>query len=382
MKMKKISAFFMLLLSAAFVGCEAEYNAYDNAVFLAEARQSTSSKIVIDDKGGEGTFSARLSKATDNDVNVTFNVDPVVLSTYNKVNGGDYHVLPADYYTLSSTEGVIKAGKIGCEPVAITVKPFDGNIDQNKKYAIPVVLESASGCGILQGVRSLVLLIDQVVVTNGIHIDTNGQVPVWYDASAPLHLPNYTLEWLVNMDYLTRDNVSQWMLKQGGKSGAMKVYTRFGDVTCPQDHLQLKFGATKTQSAAAIAPKKWNHIAVVYDGANIMIYFNGVLDSKTAYGTPGEAVDVDYINFANNIKSQFALHGAACEMRVWSVARSQSEIANNMYTVDPTTEGLEIYWKANEGEGKVLKDYSGHGRDGVMAEEPTWQIGLRFPEGK
>ena len=51
------------------------------------------------------------------------------------------------------------------------------------------------------------------------------------------------------------------------------------------------------------------------------------------------------------------------ELRLWHKARTQNEIVNNMYLCDPTTDGLEFYFKFNEGSGNTFKDASGHGYD-------------------
>lgn len=85
------------------------------------------------------------------------------------------------------------------------------------------------------------------------------------------------------------------------------------------------------------------------------------------------------MQFANSNPS-YPLKGKISELRVWSVARSQAEIENNMYVVSPDTPGLEVYWKCNEGSGTVIKDYSNHGRDGKLAKEATWEEGVRFPD--
>ena len=376
--MKRISTIFAFLLTFALVGCEADYSEYDNGVFLTEARKGTSMKVVIDDQGGQGMFSARVSKKTATDVTVKFGVDTAALTLFNKINGSAYNVLPEAYYKFSSEESVIKAGQIGCEPVSVQIMPFDEGIDQNKKYAIPVVLESAQGGDVLGGARHLMVLIDQVIVTDAIYITSGANVPVGTFAE-PKMMGKWTLEWLVNMDSFTRNNVTQWVVKN--TAGAQIVYTRFGDVTCPQNCFQMNIGSGKPQSGTGLTAKKWYHLAMVYDGSNLQFFINGVLDVTAAHSKPGEEYEFASVNFSNNRNNFYALHGQVCEMRVWSVARSGNEILNNMYTVDPTTPGLEIYWKANDGEGRILHDYSGNGRDGVCPSAPAWRHGIRFPEG-
>lgn len=381
MNFQKIKSLVTLLSTAALLtGCEAEYQPFDNGVFLSEARKSSSTKITIDDTGGAGSFSARVSKKNDTDVKVRFGIDPEALESYNATNGTAYNLLPEDYYTFSAQEAVIKAGDIGSTPVAVTVKPFDEKIDQNKKYAIPVVLKSAEGGHLMPDTRHLMLLIDQVIVTNVAYIKSVRH-SIDYTLPEPLFFSQWTLEWMICMDAFNRNNVTQWNITSSlPKSSG--IYTRFGDVTCPQNCFQAKIGANKPQSGTALTAKKWYHLALVYDGTNIMFYINGELDMTTAHGTPGEIFRIDNVSFANGKHPSYALQGMASELRVWSVARKGSEIANNMYTVDPTTEGLEIYWKLNDGTGNVLKDSSPNGRDGKMYEAPIWKSGIRFPEGQ
>ena len=65
------------------------------------------------------------------------------------------------------------------------------------------------------------------------------------------------------------------------------------------------------------------------------------------------------------------LNGYVAECRVWTRALSQSEIANNMNYVDPTSDGLLAYWRMNawepndSGSGNIVRDLTGHGYDAV-----------------
>ena len=74
------------------------------------------------------------------------------------------------------------------------------------------------------------------------------------------------------------------------------------------------------------------------------------------------------------------LPGEISELRIWTVQRTQEQIASNMYTVDPTTDGLLAYWKFNEGAGNTVKDYSMYGNDGVAETDIVWPDGIEIPK--
>lgn len=69
------------------------------------------------------------------------------------------------------------------------------------------------------------------------------------------------------------------------------------------------------------------------------------------------------------------------ELRFWTVARTQAQIANNMYACDAKSTGLEAYWKLNEGQGDTFKDATDHGNTGKCVAVPTWEQNVRI-DGK
>jgi hypothetical protein len=67
------------------------------------------------------------------------------------------------------------------------------------------------------------------------------------------------------------------------------------------------------------------------------------------------------------------LTGCISEVRVWDVIRTADEIANNIYSVDPTSAGLIAYWKFDDQSSFTVKDYSGNGNDLTANSALAWK---------
>lgn len=127
----------------------------------------------------------------------------------------------------------------------------------------------------------------------------------------------------------------------------------------------------KVQSVSYdLSLNKWNHLAVTVDGKDIKLYWLGVL---TGRGTcNADMMDVDFTETytANRQKQEFAIgyaydngrffNGSISEVRIWNKALTQNDLKakDHFYSVDPASEGLVAYWKINDGQGSVFKDYT------------------------
>lgn len=377
MKYKLKSGILALVMCCLAASCQSEYDIIDNGVYLTDAQSSSIKRVTIDNTGAKTAITSRLGALSEQDVVVNYGFDPQALIAYNRKNGTDYQLLPESYYSFSENQAIIKAGTISSEPVELQIKPFDESIDVTKKYAVPVAIVSSSGMERLETSSTLMVLLDQIVVTTVPYLGSGNYISV--TPEQPLEgLSSWTLEWNLYMDSYTRNNVTQWKIY--GIDDKVTVYTRFGDVTCDPNQFQAKVGAGKPQSITRFTAKKWYHLAFTYDGSNLRLYVDGKLDFTYPHATPGEVFAFKKIVFANDEKSTYSLNGMVSELRVWSVARSQTEIENNMYVVSPDSPGLEVYWKCNEGGGTMIKDHSNHSRDGKLAKEATWEAGIRFPD--
>lgn len=372
MRNKLKLAILALAVGSFTTACQSEYDIIENGVYLTDAQSAQAKRVTIDDTGATTTISSRLGAPAEQDVTVSYGSDASALQAYNKKNGTDYQLLPEKYYSFSEVQSTIKAGEVASAPVNLVIKPFDEGVDVSKKYAIPVAIVNAEGADRLVTSSSLMILIDQVIVTTVPYLTGGNSISIDLGDQPLSGLTAWTLEWNVCMDAFNRNNITQWSTDG--------VYTRFGDVTCDPNQFQAKVGNNKPQSITRFTAKKWYHLAFTYDGANLRFYVDGKLDFTSAHAVPGEAFAFKKIVFANDVKSQYTLNGKVSELRVWSVARSQAEIENNMYVVSPDSPGLEIYWKCNEGSGTVIKDYSGHDRHGQLKKEATWESGVRFPD--
>lgn len=370
----KLILVILTLAVGLTIACQSEYDIIENGVYLTDAQSSQAKRVTIDDKGASTRLSSRLGAPAEGDVTVSYGFDAAALQAYNAKNGVDYQLLPEKYYSFSETQATIKAGEVSSTPVELVIKPFDEGVDATKKYAIPVSIVSASGADVLQASSSLMILIDQVVVTSVPYLGVNR---IEVSPEKPIEgLSAWTLEWNLCKDEFNRNNATQWHIE--GLDGSPVIYTRFGDVTCDPNQFQAKVGAGKPQSITRFSAKKWYHLAFTYDGTNLRLYVDGKLDFTYPHATPGEVFAFSRVVFGNAKGAPY--NGKVSELRVWSVARSQAEIENNMYVVSPDTPGLEVYWKCNEGSGTVIKDYSNHGRDGKLYREATWEEGVRFPD--
>ncbi|MEM9214280.1 MAG: LamG-like jellyroll fold domain-containing protein [Cyanobacteria bacterium P01_F01_bin.150] len=91
---------------------------------------------------------------------------------------------------------------------------------------------------------------------------------------------------------------------------------------------------------------QWQHYAFVRENGVTRVYVDGVLDATSPNEWTGDFT-VDQIGTA--VQSG-GLNGAMDELRIWSVARSQAEIASNMRSgVSSNSNGLERYYQFEGG---------------------------------
>ena len=123
----------------------------------------------------------------------------------------------------------------------------------------------------------------------------------------------------------------------------------------------------------------WQHLAVTWNGKTINLYYNGkkvgTKDFSKSVVAEGAFPIVSWLGGGGG---EGGGHGtgtqwwSGCkvmftEARVWSVARTDDQIANNIQSVDTKSKGLEGYWRMGkpyyDENKKTFKDLTGNGHD-------------------
>ena len=365
-------------------GNDHEYSVKENQAYIAQTNTNgnASQKLTVDDQPVSVSLNVRLSSPTSEDCSFEVVADESVLTEYNNLNVTSYRMLPEDFFSFSSDVITVEKDNSLSSPINVNVSPMSEELKATGlKYAIGIRLVSKDGKkDVLASGSKYVIVLDQVPKQAVPLFNRNlmSILPV-----PQLTLTEYTVEMCVNMDILgTRIGQynNQGLFYAGGDG---EIFLRFGDAPIEGNRFQVKTMGTQMNSNMLFNANTWYHIAVVCTGTNLYFYFNGVLDNSLDLPNNPMTLGPNFSVITSG--SYFVAQKAKmCQVRFWSKARSQMEIANNMYNVDPTSSGLEGYWKMDEGEGNVFKDSSPHGRDAYLNNSGlnvTWEQDVRI-DGK
>jgi len=128
-------------------------------------------------------------------------------------------------------------------------------------------------------------------------------------------------------------------------------------------------------SPIVMSVNTWHHVAGVYDGDSLTIFVDGraygVIDDEAS---PGIAPSTSSFRIGNFTESSgYGFDGQIDDVRIWNIARSESEIQEAMYLpLEGNEPGLVGYWKLDEGTGSTTADATGNGADGTFAGNATW----------
>jgi len=125
---------------------------------------------------------------------------------------------------------------------------------------------------------------------------------------------------------------------------------------------------------------QWYHIAGVYDSGTASIYINGeFMNSMPINGTPAPNVTSDLTIGDSPGWPGRVFDGIIDEVRVWNVARTAQQIADNQTTSFTGNEaGLVAYLPMNEGSGDITENLVDNDCSGTL-NQATWTDGYSIP---
>ncbi|MFB2935268.1 LamG-like jellyroll fold domain-containing protein [Aerosakkonemataceae cyanobacterium BLCC-F154] len=131
-------------------------------------------------------------------------------------------------------------------------------------------------------------------------------------------------------------------------------------------------GATKTIYSYPM--NEWHHVALVGDGKQLRIYIDGVKKvqggtSISNYGTSADKFTIGAGVWSGGSTHPFA--GQMADVRIWKVARTETQIRDTMYMQLTGKEvGLMGYWRlgavVEEGKDRQVIDFSVNNNDGIV----------------
>ncbi len=372
----------MALGALLLTGCnDAEYDTLSNQAYILQTNTNANSslKLTVGAEVATTTLNVRLSDVANVESRYRLVYDTAVVNEYNRLNETPYVSLPQESFSLSSEETTIEAGTSVSTPITLTVPPYSEALKASgKKYAIGFRLENTSGnASVLPSGSKIVYILDQVVIQPVVVLDQSHYVSQNLVKNYPL--TEWTVEMNINKHVLYTE-VGRGNNQAIFGAGPDEIYIRFGDAPIEGNRLQIKTQGTQMNSLALFNEHTWYHLAFVCTGTKLYLYVNGQLDNSM--DLPGKTTNVNSINICS--PSTYWLGNAMySEVRFWQRARSQAEIANNMYACDPTTPGLITYYKMNEGEGYSFRDASGNGNNAETNGQavPEWIQDVRI-DGK
>ncbi len=353
----------VVLLSAmlSFSSCNEELeDIHANRIFIDGYEKMYYAPLKNNFIETERTVSAAIAKPIGQDIEIVYKIEPSLVKTFQTTfYEPEAIMLDAAHYELLSVNDKIVAGSV--HSAGTTIKFKDMNIlDRSQIYVLPVTIAEASNIEMLPRDLTFYYMFKQGALIDVVANLKENNLPVlWSADSAPVsNLTTLTMEALIRIHKYEKLNTVM------GIEG--KFLIRIGDTDRDWSQLQIATSGGNfpgPDSKKNLPKDEWVHIAFVYDAAagNYTIYINGEIQSDVQDGSGITLGSVDLSSGFHIGKSYDDLRwmdGEASEFRIWNTLRSQKEIKDNVYGVDPTTEGLVAYWKFDEGEGSNVKDYS------------------------
>lgn len=164
------------------------------------------------------------------------------------------------------------------------------------------------------------------------------------------------------------------IISKGASGQTFDLVLQSGGGTSVNSYGWLRFGQggayVSTEAVAALRLNQWHHIAVTKSGTTVKFYVNGTLVRTTTLSASVPTnTDGLYIGHAPDafVTGGYIFRGSLFDIRLWNVARTDSEISSNFNTLTPAGSGLVGQWRMQEGTGTSIADSSATANNGTLS---------------
>lgn len=306
----------------------------------------------------EKVLSVGLNSMEENDKTLNLEISNQDASVYMDRTKTRYELFPASLVDIPKS---IVVSKGSMKSVAI---PFKVKIDNTVKFNVPYIfavrLNGHDG-EVVEANRvaiyTVMRTVGDVKIDKAVHLYRTNYFKV--SKLFPKSLPDgMTIECFINAQQFRNakdEGEAQISTLCGIEGGCL---FRFGDAGIPGNYLQC-YGA---KLDFPFETNKWYHFAATISANNNMkIYINGKEMMSVNGKRPSLASREWFIG--RSYSNGRGINALFSEFRIWNKVRTQSQIQDAMFAVDPTSEGLLAYWKMDKvnGNTNVIEDATGHG---------------------
>ena len=375
--MKYINKNLILALLSLLIitGCSTD-DSYDNKGYnVSGILQNLLIKPSVENE--TRTLEAKIAKPVATSISFKYAVDESLVNVFNEIYSEEAILLPKEHYEFDIDEAIIKAGMVESSSAIINFKDIKG-LDREVAYVLPVSIISAD-IELLHSQKTTYFVFKGAALINVVaDIEKNYLQPKWNNSAVLNNLSQMTAEALINARDFSNGEISTIM----GIEGDFLI--RIGDANFERNQIQI---ATSNgnfpdrDSSKGLPTKEWVHIAMTFDKGAVNVYVNGKLQSEGSVGK--SSVNWGSSNFyvGYSYNAERYLSGYISECRIWNKVRTQEEIANSVYGVEPTSEGLVAYWKFDDDGGNIVKDHTENGNDLTAANDLVWKA-VSLPEAQ
>ena len=150
--------------------------------------------------------------------------------------------------------------------------------------------------------------------------------------------------------------------------GVQEINQRF-TVTVTGSKLRVEFAGGGLSGSTNVNDGLWHHLAATHSSTSspsTKLYIDGNLEATASF-TINTSSSGNVLVGKSAYWSEREFDGSIDEVRIWSVARTATQIADNIHVLlDGDETGLEAYYKMSNGSGTTITDNSANSNTGTM----------------